>query len=329
MQGFIDADGYLTLSGRFKEIISRGGEKISPFEVEDVLLGHPSIQDMICFAMPHFPLDEVVGAAIVVRAGMTITLASLRDFAVGKGLNAQWLPEVMVLLPDIPKGTTGKPARIGLAEKMRLPKLSDNILDQCKCWDVADIPGNSKSISAAPAPHLLHDYLLAEQDVMDAQVPLPDPSSSGLSQQSFRSTLQNFLTPAIRLEVAKIVNLSASSVPLGSPLVTIGLGSMKVTGFAKLVQSCTGVTVPPSKLLDMSICQLVDYVISGEGNNAPAPVTASSLMHELKDVEQSVSFDLLPMQRIYFTGRSSMASNNPTDAWLEWETELPNFDKPR
>ena len=164
---------------------------------------------------------------------------------------------------------------------------------------------------------------------MNAQVSMPDPSASGLSQQAFRSTLQNFLTPAIRLEVAKIVNLSASSVPLGSPLVTIGLGSMKVTGFAKMVQSCTGVTVPPSKLFDMSICQLVDYVICGEGNNAPAPVTASSLMHELKDGEQSVSFDLLPMQRIYFTGRSSMASDNPTDAWLEWETELPHFDKPR
>merc|ERR1719316_1991921 len=67
-KGWIDADGYLYLSGRFKEIINRGGEKISPFEVEDVMRKHDAIQDVIAFAAPHEDLGEVVGVAIVKKA---------------------------------------------------------------------------------------------------------------------------------------------------------------------------------------------------------------------------------------------------------------------
>ena len=60
-KGWVDADGYLSLSGRFKEIINRGGEKISPFEVEDVLRSHRAVADLIAFAMPHQDLGEVRG----------------------------------------------------------------------------------------------------------------------------------------------------------------------------------------------------------------------------------------------------------------------------
>ena len=64
-KGWIDQDGYLTLSGRFKEIINRGGEKLSPFDVEEALLSHPAVADLIAFAMPHELLTEVVGVAVV------------------------------------------------------------------------------------------------------------------------------------------------------------------------------------------------------------------------------------------------------------------------
>jgi acyl-CoA synthetase (AMP-forming)/AMP-acid ligase II len=66
-QGFLDAEGYLTLVGRIKELINRGGEKISPREVDEVLLGHPAVAEAVCFSVPHPTWGEEVAAAVVLR----------------------------------------------------------------------------------------------------------------------------------------------------------------------------------------------------------------------------------------------------------------------
>ena len=76
--------GTLTLVGRFKEIINRGGEKISPLEIEDALRQHPAIRDLVVFAVKHTQLGEVPGAAVVLRAAKTITLKELRAFGAKK-----------------------------------------------------------------------------------------------------------------------------------------------------------------------------------------------------------------------------------------------------
>ena len=68
-QGALDAEGYLSLTGRLKEIINRGGEKISPLEVDGVLMDHPAIVQVVTFAMPHPKLGEEVAAAVVLRDG--------------------------------------------------------------------------------------------------------------------------------------------------------------------------------------------------------------------------------------------------------------------
>ena len=68
-QGVLDVEGYLTITGRLKEIINRGGEKISPREVDEVLMDHPAIQQVVTFAMPHAKLGEDVAAAVVLREG--------------------------------------------------------------------------------------------------------------------------------------------------------------------------------------------------------------------------------------------------------------------
>jgi acyl-CoA synthetase (AMP-forming)/AMP-acid ligase II len=118
-QGVFDAEGYLTITGRLKELINRGGEKVSPLEVDAVLLSHPAVAQAVTFALPHDKLGEEVGAAIVLREGQQLTDRELRDF-VAKHLADFKVPRRVVFLEEIPKGATGKLQRIGLAAKLGL-----------------------------------------------------------------------------------------------------------------------------------------------------------------------------------------------------------------
>eukprot|EP00966_Prymnesium_polylepis_P116623 2695683-Prymnesium_polylepis.1 len=178
-RGYLDAEGHLHLTGRFKEVINRAGEKISPLTVEHALLAacsgsggggntddgggddgysaaggagenddvaagggrggggaagksggskgelHGVVRGLLAFAAPHEELGEVVGVAAVLEEGCTLNLAQLRRAGRKGGLlSRQWLPEVLVLLRELPKGSTGKPARIGLAQALGLSGLS-------------------------------------------------------------------------------------------------------------------------------------------------------------------------------------------------------------
>jgi len=116
-QGVMDDDGYLTITGRLKEIINRGGEKISPREVDDVLMDHSAVQQCVTFAMPHNSLGEEVAAAVVLRDGAAADEKDIRSFA-GERLATFKVPRKIIILDEIPKGATGKLQRIGLAEKL-------------------------------------------------------------------------------------------------------------------------------------------------------------------------------------------------------------------
>ena len=118
-QGMLSAEGYLTLTGRLKEIINRGGEKISPLEVDEVLMDHPSIMQVVTFAMPHPKLGEEVAAAVVPREGHTLTEQQVREFAATRLADFK-VPKKVLILAEIPKGATGKLQRIGLAAKLGL-----------------------------------------------------------------------------------------------------------------------------------------------------------------------------------------------------------------
>ena len=116
-QGMLDADGYLTITGRLKEIINRGGEKISPREVDEVLLDHPDVAQAVTFALPHAKLGEEVAAAIVPAGEAGVDERALRDF-VAERLAGFKVPRRIIVLEEIPKGATGKVQRIGLHEKL-------------------------------------------------------------------------------------------------------------------------------------------------------------------------------------------------------------------
>jgi len=118
-QGVIDGDGYLCITGRLKEIINRGGEKISPREVDEVLMDHPAVAQAVTFGLPHPGLGEDVGAAIVLHPGQTLSERELRGFAASR-LAEFKVPRRIVFVEEIPKGATGKLQRIGLAVRLGL-----------------------------------------------------------------------------------------------------------------------------------------------------------------------------------------------------------------
>jgi oxalate---CoA ligase len=114
-QGVIDQDGYLALTGRLKELINRGGEKISPLEIDDVLLRHPAVAEALAFAVPHKTLGEDIHAAVVLKA--PASESELREHCAAR-LAEFKVPRVFHILEAIPRGATGKPQRITLAKAL-------------------------------------------------------------------------------------------------------------------------------------------------------------------------------------------------------------------
>lgn len=116
-QGYLDADGYLAITARLKEIINRGGEKIAPREVDEVLLRHPAVAQAVAFAVPDATLGEEVAAAVVLKEELPLPERELQEFA-SLHLAAFKVPRSIVILQDIPRGPTGKIQRSNLAKAL-------------------------------------------------------------------------------------------------------------------------------------------------------------------------------------------------------------------
>ena len=118
-QGVMDADGYISITGRLKEIINRGGEKVSPREVDEILMDHAAVAQVVCFGMPHPKLGEEVAAVVVLREGQQASERELQEFVAQRAADFK-VPKKVLFMPEIPKGATGKLQRIGLAAKLGL-----------------------------------------------------------------------------------------------------------------------------------------------------------------------------------------------------------------
>lgn len=111
-QGVLDMDGVLTLTGRIKELINRGGEKISPLEVDAVLLQHPSIAEAVCFGVPDVKYGEAVQAAVVLSD--TVTENDVRAFCGGHLADFK-VPDRVYIVQSLPRTATGKIQRRNVA----------------------------------------------------------------------------------------------------------------------------------------------------------------------------------------------------------------------
>jgi len=118
-QGFFDEYDLLQLTGRIKEIINKGGEKISPLEIDDTIMQHESVFQAITFPIIHTKLGEEVAAAIVLKAKHPLTEQELKEFLRNK-LAPFKIPQTIIFLDEIPKGKTGKLQRLGLAKTLGL-----------------------------------------------------------------------------------------------------------------------------------------------------------------------------------------------------------------
>ena len=132
--GRLDGDGYLTLCGRIKDVINRGGEKIGTGEVESVLLGHPAVAQACVSPIPHPTLGEEVAAAVVLAPSMRVNERELRSHA-ARMLTGFKVPRRIAVRTALPVNATSK---VGQAEIERIR--SDMLNDAARAVDVTPVP---------------------------------------------------------------------------------------------------------------------------------------------------------------------------------------------
>jgi acetyltransferase-like isoleucine patch superfamily enzyme/acyl carrier protein len=125
--GCMDEDGYLFITGRSKEVINRGGEIISPMEVEEEVLSHPDVSSCAAFSALHDVLQEVVGIVLVMAPGRPrLDIPALHEY-LGERLAAPKWPQCVVFMDSLPKSHTNKLLRVKLGSRLGLPELTDDM----------------------------------------------------------------------------------------------------------------------------------------------------------------------------------------------------------
>ena len=144
-QGTLDADGYLTLTGRLKELINRGGEKISPFEIDAALLEHPAVAEAVSFAAPHPKYGEEVQAAVVLKGAAS--QADLTAFCLDRLADFK-VPAQIYFTDSLPRTATGKIQRRHVAAHFLAPKR-----DALRCL----VTGDGRRLRQPAQPPRLED----------------------------------------------------------------------------------------------------------------------------------------------------------------------------
>ena len=181
--GHMDEDGYLFITGRSKEVINRGGEIISPMEVEEAASGHPDVDSCAAFSAPHDVLQEVVGIVVVMMSGRPrLDLLTLHEY-LGERLAAPKWPQCLVFMDSLPKSHTNKLLRVKLGARLQLPELSDDMNTTERTFEAVcpsqgtplDVPIQARRVAldAGGIERQLSDILAASGDRRLVVIPHP------------------------------------------------------------------------------------------------------------------------------------------------------------
>ncbi|OJT02767.1 hypothetical protein TRAPUB_6623 [Trametes pubescens] len=210
--GFMDSDGYLFITGRSKEIINKGGEVISPFEIEEAItaLAKERVKSTIAFSVEHEVLQETIGVVIVPQPNQPrIGLAELLDILKVQLHPSKW-PFVVVYMDDLPKNNAGKPLRIKLAPRLGIPVMTDDTPLVMRYFEAIAPDKNVPLSEPIPSTRVVPDVKLLEEELL--KIPGVQEVDIRISDVGTPEVLVS-VTPMSELDSYKLVPLLLKSVP--------------------------------------------------------------------------------------------------------------------